>query len=102
MNISNKAKNDALSTKKKEMIERTLTGKKIWKSKEEREEAIKKFSAKRDRWEVKHIGNFQRIYPPVPDECPEEVTLALERFMAHSEVSYLSGTGGSSLFFIKI
>lgn len=36
LNLSNKAKNDALSSKKKEMMERTLTGKKIWHSKAER------------------------------------------------------------------
>lgn len=58
MNITNKAKHEALSVKKKEMIERTLTGKKIWKSKEEREEEIQRLSAKRDKWENKHIGNF--------------------------------------------
>ena len=50
MNLSNKAKHEALSAKKKEMIERTLTGKKIWKNKEEREEEIKKISNKRDKW----------------------------------------------------
>jgi tubulin polyglutamylase TTLL6/13 len=33
MNLSNRAKHDTLSTKKREMMERTLTGKKIWHSK---------------------------------------------------------------------
>ena len=58
MNLSSKAKNNALAIKKREMIERTLTGKKNWKSKEEREQEIKKISSKRDRWELNHLGNF--------------------------------------------
>jgi hypothetical protein len=32
-------------------MERTLTGKKSWQNKEEREEAVEKWKAKRDRWE---------------------------------------------------
>ena len=36
MHLSNRAKSDALAVKKKEMMERTLTGKKITRSKEER------------------------------------------------------------------
>ena len=50
MHITNKAKNDALQTKKKEMMQRTLTGKKMARSKEEREEEVKRLSGKRDRW----------------------------------------------------
>ena len=37
MNLNNRAKQEALAAKKKEIIERTLTGKKMWRSKEERE-----------------------------------------------------------------
>lgn len=33
MNISNKFKNDILNLKKKQIIERTLTGKKTWQNK---------------------------------------------------------------------
>jgi tubulin polyglutamylase TTLL6/13 len=40
MNITNKVKNDALNLKKRELLERTLTGKKTWQSKEERDEII--------------------------------------------------------------
>jgi len=50
MNLSNKAKNDALATKKREMMERTLTGKKIWYTREEREFLLDKINAKRDTW----------------------------------------------------
>jgi hypothetical protein len=58
MHLSNRAKHDAMAAKKKEMMERTLTGKKVWKNKEEREETIRKLAEKRDRWEMKHLGNF--------------------------------------------
>jgi tubulin polyglutamylase TTLL6/13 len=50
MNLSNKAKNDALASKKREMMERTLTGKKIWYTREEREYLLDKINAKRDTW----------------------------------------------------
>lgn len=50
MNLSNKVKNDALATKKREMMERTLTGKKIWYTREEREFLLDKINAKRDTW----------------------------------------------------
>lgn len=50
MNLSNKAKNDALATKKREMMERTLTGKKIWYTRQEREFLLDKINAKRDTW----------------------------------------------------
>jgi tubulin polyglutamylase TTLL6/13 len=63
MNLTNRAKQDALAVKKREMMERTLTGKKVWRSREEREIEMKRISEKRDRWEEKHIGNFQKIYP---------------------------------------
>ena len=58
MHISNKAKNDALNMKKKEMMERTLTGKKLMRSKEEREGEVRRLGGKRDRWEMRHLGNF--------------------------------------------
>ena len=58
MHISNKAKNDALNMKKKEMMERTLTGKKLMRSKEEREGEVRRLAGKRDRWEMRHLGNF--------------------------------------------
>ena len=65
LNLSNKAKNDALAAKKREMIERTLTGKKIWHTKEEREYLLDKINAKRDAWELHHLGNYERVYPPL-------------------------------------
>lgn len=40
MNITSKAKAQALALRKKELMERTLTGKKSWQNKEEREEAV--------------------------------------------------------------
>ena len=63
MHISNKAKNETLMSKKKEIMERTLTGKKMVRSKEEREGESKRLAAKRDRWEDRHLGNFEKIYP---------------------------------------
>jgi len=65
MNLSNKAKNDALASKKREMMERTLTGKKIWHTREEREFLLDKINAKKDAWELNHLGNFDRAYPPI-------------------------------------
>jgi tubulin polyglutamylase TTLL6/13 len=50
MNISNKVKTDTLNAKKREMMERTLTGKKSWVSKEEREQLIEREKVKRDGW----------------------------------------------------
>jgi hypothetical protein len=40
MNLTPKAKAQALALRKKELMERTLTGKKSWQNKEEREEAV--------------------------------------------------------------
>jgi tubulin polyglutamylase TTLL6/13 len=40
MNITNKFKNDILNLKKKEIIERTLTGKKTWQNKEDKQSLI--------------------------------------------------------------
>lgn len=50
MNITNKVKNDALNLKKRELLERTLTGKKTWQSKEERDSLVENYRIKRDRW----------------------------------------------------
>ncbi len=50
MNITNKVKNDALNLKKRELLERTLTGKKTWQSKEERDEMVERYRIKRNRW----------------------------------------------------
>ena len=58
MNITQKAKNEAVDHKKKEMLERTLTGKKVVRSKEEREAEVRRMAGRRDKWENKHLGNF--------------------------------------------
>jgi hypothetical protein len=45
------------------MMERTLTGKKMVRSRENREEEIEKLANKRNRWEDKHLGNFEKVFP---------------------------------------
>lgn len=37
---------------------RTLTGKKVYLTKEQREEMVEKCQTARDAWEDKHLGNF--------------------------------------------
>jgi tubulin polyglutamylase TTLL6/13 len=91
INITNKVKNDALSLKKRELLERTLTGKKTWQSKEERDQLVEKYRLKRNRWEDKHLGNFERIYPPQDQLLLQKY----QSFLAHSQQCYLSVTGGS-------
>lgn len=63
MNVSNKFKLDVLNMKKKEIMERTLTGKKTWQSKEDKDRLIEKYKRKRDHWEDNHLGNFEKLYP---------------------------------------
>ena len=58
MNLTAKAKNEAINEKKKEMMERTLTGKKVYHTKEERQAILEKLQEMRDVWEDKNIGNF--------------------------------------------
>lgn len=48
---------------KADIQKRALTGRKTKESKEEREEMYKKAQAARDRWECKHLGGFEKIYP---------------------------------------
>lgn len=84
MNVTNRAKNDALSLKKREILERTLTGKKLWKNKEERELEVKKISHKRDSWEEKHIGNFERIFPLKNEEKNQQMAELLEQCLKYS------------------
>lgn len=45
------------------MQERTLTGKKFYHSKESRLELIAKLQKNRDKFEMSHLGNFERILP---------------------------------------
>ena len=45
------------------MMERTLTGKKVWYSKEERSQVVGKCQKKRDVWENTHLGGFEKIFP---------------------------------------
>lgn len=62
------------------MAERTLTGKKYTRSKEEREEEIKRLGAKRDKWQMNHLGNFEPIYP----SQDLELTKKYEQLLIHS------------------
>ena len=45
------------------MQERTLTGKKIYHSKEEKQEIVNRLQKVRDEWEDKNLGNFERMLP---------------------------------------
>lgn len=64
LHLSNRAKSDAVAMKKREMMQRTLTGKKVTRNKEEREGEIRRLAEKRDIWEKNHLGNFMPAYPP--------------------------------------
>ena len=63
MNTSCKTKNEIINARKEVMQKRVLTGKKVKYSPEEKIEEVKKAQKKRDEFEDKHLGGFERIFP---------------------------------------
>ncbi|KAL4454548.1 hypothetical protein ABPG74_021753 [Tetrahymena malaccensis] len=68
MNCTCKAKNEIINQRKEIMQKRVLTGKKVKYTPEEKLEEIKKAQQKRDEYEDKHLGGFERIFPMEDDE----------------------------------
>ncbi|KAL4499341.1 hypothetical protein ABPG72_006927 [Tetrahymena utriculariae] len=68
MNCTCKAKNETINQRKEIMQKRVLTGKKVKYTPEEKLEEIKKAQQKRDEYEDKHLGGFERIFPMEDDE----------------------------------
>ena len=73
-------------------MERTLTGKKAWQSKEERMSLALTLQKQRDEWEKEHIGNYCRAFPSFQESQKEKYQLMLNQAME----CYLSLTGGSN------
>lgn len=92
MNLTAKARQDTVSVKKREMMERTLTGKKVWLGREERERLVESERRRRDLWEDAHLGNFQKVFPERSSELAQEYSA----FLAHAQSCYLALTGGST------
>jgi hypothetical protein len=63
LNFNSKQRKMYLVKEKNETQQRTLLGKSIKLTKEERELAYVEAQKKRDEWEAEHLGGFTKIYP---------------------------------------
>ena len=46
-------------------MKRMLSGKKQKLTQQEKDQLVKDAQAKRDKWEDKHLGGFEKIYPAI-------------------------------------
>ena len=72
MNITSKARKKIQAEGKETLMKRMLSGKKQKLTQEEKDALIKDAQAKRDKWENKHLGGFEKIYPAEGSEKYDE------------------------------
>ena len=58
---------------------------------------LDKINAKRDTWELNHLGNFDRVYPPIKGD--KELAEKYAKYLNFSQACYISATGGSKMKF---
>lgn len=63
MNITSKARKKIQTENKEILMKRMLSGKKQKLTQEEKDLLLKDAQSKRDKWEDKHLGGFEKIYP---------------------------------------
>lgn len=63
MNLNNKSRNEIMSLRKEQLQKRVLTGKKQKLTPEEKLLEIKKGQQRRDEFEAKNLGNYEKVYP---------------------------------------
>lgn len=78
MDMTIRARNETINEKKKEMKERTLTGKNFNHTREARQATCERAQKMRNLWETKHLGNYERVMPVIV-ELPEKTEVKLER-----------------------
>ncbi|KAL4501611.1 hypothetical protein ABPG72_018662 [Tetrahymena utriculariae] len=90
MNSTVKARNEIVGQRKEQLQKRVLTGKKQKLTAEEKAAEIKKAMQKRDEYESKNLGNYEKVYPLEPDV--EDIYIA---FQQHSQQLYENWTGAN-------
>lgn len=63
MNINNKTRNEIINLRREQLQKRVLTGKKHKLTVEEKLNEIRKSQIKRNEYESKNLGNYEKVYP---------------------------------------
>lgn len=63
VNVNLRNRKKYLKKQKEDILKRTMTGKLERLTKEQKDEIIKKLNVRRDKYELKHLGEYRKIYP---------------------------------------